>query len=196
MKHLVVITRSNAAPRPSEAIIESDSDKVLSGQQTVQSTDEDNFFTLSGDITKNAVRLLSINDINPYGKGLLDGAAFYRYPHDSKITYATELRTWDSEDIDGNPIVVSAEAHVQYTTADSGGTNEYTTLEDAANFIGTLHASDGYVLLDRAHDAQVMETRPSLHNGEDDEMMGVRYDVDLSVRVVHPGRVGESDIYS
>tara|TARA_R110000824_G_C15232856_1_gene678958 strand:- start:263 stop:850 length:588 start_codon:yes stop_codon:yes gene_type:complete len=195
MKHLIVVTRSNAASRPSEAVIESDSDNVLLGQATEQTPTEDNFFVVEGDITKNAVRLLSTNDINPYGKDALDGAAFYRYPHDRKTTGATELRTWETVDLEDNPITITAKAHVQYTASNSSGTMIYDTLEEAANFIGTLHASDGYVLLDEAQNTQVIQTRPSLWESDDEIMMGVPCDVDLSVKVAYPSRQGEADRY-
>jgi hypothetical protein len=182
MKHLILITRKNRAERPSEAIILSDSKKVLVGQQLFQDPSKDNFFMVTGDISKHAIRLSLINAENPYGRTLGDGVAFYRYSH--KDTGATELRTWESTDIDDNPITVSAKAQLNGV--------DYETLDEARTTIDALGASEGYTLIDEGKDSQVIESRPSLVG---DEIDGVTYDIDLSVKTAHSTRLSDNDRY-
>lgn len=185
MKTLIVITREIRAERPDEATILADSIAVNSGQAPTQSPTTDDFFVVSGDPVKHAVRLLSINDDNPYGRTSGDGVAFYPYPHDG--TGATSvLRTWEGMDENEETITI-AKAHVQH----SGGTEIYDTLEEARTFIEGLDASEGYVLIDEGKDTQVIESRPSLIPSE----LDISYDVDLSVKATHPTRLSNNDRY-
>ena len=186
MKTLIIITRETRFERPSESTIQADSDAIVVGTAPSQDPTKDNFFIITGDPVKHAIRLLSINAENSYGRTAGDGVAFYTYPHGSRTTNATELRTWDGVDIDDNPITITAKAIVQYTTETSGGSNEYDTLEAAQTFIASLQPSDGYNLLDEGFGTtQVIETRPSLWPSSDDIQIGVSYDVDLSVKTSH-----------
>tara|TARA_R110002126_G_scaffold110100_1_gene247153 strand:- start:287 stop:871 length:585 start_codon:yes stop_codon:yes gene_type:complete len=186
MKTLIIITRETRFERPSESTIQADSDAIVTGTAPSQDQTKDNFFVITGDPVKHAIRLLSINAENPYGRSAGDGVAFYSYSHSSKITNATELRARDSFDFENNPIVITSKAFVQYTTSDSGGTNEYDTLEAAQTFIASLQPSDGYNLLDEGFGTtQVIETRPSLWPSSDDIQIGVSYDLDISVKTSH-----------
>lgn len=160
MRYLILITRTIRAERPSEAMLNPSFTVDIAGQQIpyylTQNPAVDTFIQKRSNRQPEMVlsEILAQELMSPLKRTQLDGVAIIQYPHGNKLTGATELQE-------------GGVAQVQYITENSNGENEYQSLQEALDFISTLHASDGYILIDHKTDGtntEVIDSRPSLWN--------------------------------